>query len=184
MTFTMHWHMLINNTKKSISHNFLCTINSTCTVFLSNPLTKNKEASARLVNSLVHALNEKPMQDTEGRIIGNAHFLPRFIVVIPDWDLVKHIGHYKFGISIIAEKLLKWIVSAMERAVKTRRDDLARIKKGAVIASEPKIVWVKMIDQPGCFDKALAIQSKFNTILENILADFTNHYIVDLTTKL
>ena len=120
--------------------------------FVSNPLTKIKEAPARLVNSLIHALNEKPVQDREGRYVGAAQFLPRFIIIIVDWDIVKHIGHFKFGMSIMIEKVLKWIITNMECAIMTRKEDLLRVKLGAIVSSEPKIIWVKMLDQIGCQD--------------------------------
>ena len=152
--------------------------------FVSNLLTKIKEAPARLVNSLIHAFNEKPAQDAEGRIVGPAQFLPCFIIVIADWDIVKHISHYKYGISRIAHRLIKWIITNMDRAIQTRKDDLSRIKMGAVVATEPKVVWVKMIDRAGCQDKALAVRGKFNSILEDILVDHSNHYIMEINAQL
>ena len=74
--------------------------------FSSHRLTKIKEAPARLVNSLINALNEdKSIRSTHSMVERNltAAFLPRFIIVVPDWDIVKHVGHYKFGVMVITE---------------------------------------------------------------------------------
>ena len=73
--------------------------------FSLHPLTKIKEAPAQLVNSLVHALNEKP-PDSESKTNVQTPFLPRFIIVVPDWDIVKYVGHYKYGVTIITEKIV------------------------------------------------------------------------------
>ena len=66
----------------------------------------------------------------------------------------------------------------------TRKDDLSRAKAGATSHSEPKIVWIAMIDRVGCQDRALSIRNKFNSILETILADFDHHYIANINKLL
>ena len=71
-----------------------------------------------------------------------APFLPRFIIVVPDWDIVKYVGHYKYGVTIITKKIVRWMVTNMSRSIQTHKDDLSRTKKGAVTPSEPKFVWV------------------------------------------
>ena len=126
--------------------------------FSSHPLTKIKEALARLVNALIHGLNEQRDNNTEipkEKVI--SAFLPRYILVIPDWDIVKHIGHYQYGVSLIAQKVIHWIVSNMTKAVQSRKDDLEREKIGATHHSEPKIIWLAMINRPGCIDRALSV---------------------------
>ena len=157
--------------------------------YSSNPLTKVKEAPARLVNSLIHALHdyEGKSSTKEDRAPDNLMYAPhllRFIIVIPDWDLIKHIGHYKFGISAISEQVIKWTVTNLNRAIETRRDDLTRVKPGAATSSEPKFVWVKVINRIGCHDKALSVRTKFNRILEGVLDQHRNHYIMDISQSL
>ena len=157
--------------------------------YSSNSLSKAKEAPVRLVNALIHALNDHDGKNKKGtaseeEIPKFAPFLPRFIIMIPDWDIIKHIGHYKYGVTIIAEKVVNWIVKNIERSIEIRHEDLTRIKKGATVSTEPKIVWVTMIDRVGCCDKALAIHSKFNRILEDILVDYKNQYIADFSRSM
>ena len=72
----------------------------------------------------------------------------------------------------------------MDRAIATRKDDLAWVKPGAIVLTEPKFLWIKMINRVECHDKALAVRNKFNTILEDILADHYGHYIIDITKNL
>ena len=155
--------------------------------FVSNPLTKLKELPARVVNSLIHALNDNSDEEDKKSDIKEkkfAPFLPRFILIVPDWDIVKHIGHYQYGVSIITEKLLKWIIMQMERAIAVRKEDLARTKAGATLPNDPKMIWVAMVDRVGCFDCALSVRNKFNSVLETILADHKHHYIIDINRQL
>ena len=152
--------------------------------FASNLLTKKKEAPARLVNSLINALTETEHMDGPLKTMPAVPFLPRYILIVPDWDIVKHIGHYKFGVTTILQKVVKWIVVNMFRAIETRKEDLAQSKKGATFPSEPKIIWVKMINRVNCHDRALSVRNKFNAVLDDILADYNNHYVIDINTKL
>ena len=68
---------------------------------MENPLSHVRNAMTHLVNALVKTLNEETS-------------LPRFILVIPDWDILKYIDHFTFGISLIAGKCLNWIINNME----------------------------------------------------------------------
>ena len=109
--------------------------------------------------------------------------LPRFILVIPDWDILKYIDHFTFGISLIAGKCLNWIINNMERAIEAKKEDLRRRKPGAVSPNEPKIVWVKMVGRFSDPNRAgipiLAVHNKFNCALEELLANRRCHYILD-----
>ena len=65
-----------------------------------------------------------------------------------------------------------------------RKEDLARTKAGATLPNEPKMIWVEMVDRVGCFDCALSVRIKFNSVLETILADHMHHYIIDINRQL
>ena len=103
-------------------------------MFSSNPLSNIKEALARLVNSLIHALNEPPKETKEQDQVNKnsltAPFLPRFVIVVPDWDIVKHVGHYKYGFTVITKKLIHWVVANMTRSVDVCRKTYVELKKG------------------------------------------------------
>ena len=68
----------------------------------------------------------------------------------------------------------------MKNAVKAKKDQLFKIKHGSVISSEPKFVWVKMLQRMESTDKILAVRRKFNDTLERLLAERTNHYIINV----
>ena len=162
--------------------------NYTIKCFSLHPMSKVKEPPARLLNALIHGLNEQKDTCTNNKehclTKPTAAFLPRHIFVIPDWDIVKHIGHYKYGVSIIAEKILHWLVSNMSRAIEARKDDLARVKAGAMVSSEPKFIWIAMVNRIGCYDKALSMRNKFNAILEDILVDYKGHFIANISKQM
>ena len=156
--------------------------------FSSHPMSKVTEAPARLLNALIHGLNEQKdtFLNNKDRCLTNPTvvILPRHIFVIPYWDIVKHIGHYKYSVSIIAEKILHWLVSNMSQAIEARKDDLARVKARATVSSEPKFIWIAMVNSIDCYDKALSVCNKFNAILEDILADFKGHYIANISKQM
>ena len=135
--------------------------------FTSNPETNDKTVIARLVNCLIKALNEEEK-------------LPHIIVMIPNWDIVQHMGHTSFGIIKMSTRVLHWIITNVDHAVAAKKDRLNKLHPGAVVHNEPKIIWVKMMNRLFQYDKFLTIQRKFNTVLENLLADRKGHYLVDL----
>ena len=139
--------------------------------YSTHPLSTIQSAAARLVNSLVHGLNENKR-------------LPRIILILPDWDIVQNIGEILFGIFDIFEQLMKWVIKAMYKFIEARKDHLVRRKAGAISYGEPKFVWVKMIDRFGVKDRALAVRNKFNRALENALSGRRNHYIFDVNAKI
>ena len=79
--------------------------------FTTRPLSLTKSTPARLVNVLIKALNE-------------AHKLPRFIIIIPDWDILKFIDHYTFGIEAITEKILAWMMDNIHCVVADKKEQI------------------------------------------------------------
>ena len=68
----------------------------------------------------------------------------------------------------------------MVRATDAKKDDLKRKKPGSVIPTEPKFIWVKMLNRVNGRSDFLALRSKFNDVLEEVLAQKDQHYIIDL----
>ena len=136
--------------------------------------TVNREAlcnnvMANLINAVLKGLNDKIL-------------LPLFILVVPDYDLVKYFNHFVFGVSLIAGKCLNYVINEIDRAIESRKDALRRRKPGAVSAAEPKVIWVKMINRYFLNDsRCMEVRGKFNRCLENILANKRNHYIIDVS---
>ena len=141
--------------------------------YSSNPLSEVRSGMARLVNALIKVLNNKDLK-----------VLPRMIVIIPDEDLIKSINYFEFGISKILESAIKWVVTNMQRAIEAKKQNMLQIRLGAVESTKPKFVWVKMLSHPNGYSHITALRSKFNTILENILAGVCSQHILDVNYKL
>ena len=137
--------------------------------FTSNPLSTVESTIAKIVNCLIKAIMNK-----------KCYRLPRFIVIIPDWDLLKYINHNTYGIEVIFTRVLNWMMTMMVRAVDAKRDMLFNIKPGSVTSMEPKYVWMKMLQRMPSSNKVLMVRSKFNNVLKTLLADHTNHYVIDI----
>ena len=103
--------------------------------FTSNPLSMEKNILVHLLNAFIKALNDKECVK-----------LPRLVVFIPDWDIVKYLSFYKTGAKRLFDEVINWVILNMERAIQSKRDSLAHKKPGASISSEPKILWAKMIE--------------------------------------
>ena len=140
------------------------------TLLMDNPIPQIHNLLARLLNCLIKGLNNKSK-------------LPRMIVIMPDWDILRFMNHYTFGVSIIAGKCLNWIITNMERAIEARKDELHRCKPGAVQPNEPKMIWVKMINRSSRYhnQRIFAVRKKFNTALEELLCNLRYHYILEVS---
>ena len=106
--------------------------------FTANPLSLVNSTPARLVNAVVKAMNAVTCKH-----------LPQVILFVPDWDLVKHINFFKSGAKKLFDQIISWIMTNTCRAIQSKKDALAHRHQGAVIASEPKIIWAKMIERVG-----------------------------------
>ena len=72
----------------------------------------------------------------------------------------------------------------MTQAIESRKDDLARVKVDTTFYSKPKFIWLMMINRVRCFDRALAIHNKFNSIMEDTLTEFPGHYILNISKQM
>ena len=111
--------------------------------------------------------------------INKYHILPRFVVVMTDWDVLKSINFFQYGISKIIGMCLEWIMREMDHAVKVKKEDLRMKKPGAVTSLEPKFIWIKMIDQPST-GKIMGQRLKFNAVLEETLFNTRSMYIMKI----
>ena len=76
--------------------------------FASNLLSQLKDILTRLVNALVKALNDHQV-------------LPRFVIVIPDDDIVHHALKYDVGVSMPVGAAINWLANQMIRAVACKK---------------------------------------------------------------
>ena len=144
--------------------------NITC--FTTNPLSVLTDTMTRIVNCVIKGLNESAR-------------LPRFIIVIPDLDVVRHVNEFGKGMTVVNRAAIKWIINQITRAVTAKHEDLVKKRPGVVISvTEPKFVWVKMVQRPMQNSNWSNARSKFNKLLENALVDKHNHYILDVNQAL
>ena len=75
-------------------------------------------------------------------------------------------------------RILAWINTNIARAIQSKKDIFTHRKPGAVNADEPKLVWVKMINRHGEFDRALMARAHFNRAMESSITDRKNNFIL------
>ena len=132
-------------------------------------MSNERSVPARIVNCLIKALNEDKCVR-----------LPRFVVVVPDWDLLRYFNHNTYGIEEVVYEAINWMTKEMKKAIEDKREQLMKIKPGAVIATEPKVVWIKMLQRAMNYDKVLTVRAKYNATLEALLSEKSGHYIIDI----
>ena len=72
--------------------------------YTSKPQSGNSSIPARLVNCMIKAMNELEK-------------LPRIILIIPDWDILKFLDFNMYGIEELCNSVLHWIITNIKRAM-------------------------------------------------------------------
>ena len=121
---------------------------------------------ARILNCLIDSLNKY-------------HLLPRFIVMIPEWDILKHLNYYEFGISKMIGAGIEWLIDEISNLITDKKEQMRLVRPGAVTSLEPKVIWLKIISRP--YNPKIMLQrEKFNAILEETLFKTKKMYIMDV----
>ena len=105
------------------------------TSYMTDPMNNTQSVYARILNSLLKALND-------------ATKLPRINLLIPDQDILDDIDYSHEGKSIIMGGVFEWLVNQVQRAITSKKEDMRNIRPGAVIVNEPKTIWLKMLQSP------------------------------------
>ena len=127
-----------------------------------NVKTSAARGLACLLNPLLEALNEQAR-------------LPKYIIMIPDKDIIVETKSYGFGASYILASAIYFLIRQMEMLLKRCRIDLKDKNRGAVIQENyPKIIWSRMLKRPNQVSllgqsKTIVLRGRFNTILEECL---------------
>ena len=83
---------------------------------------------AKVLNSLINGLNSET-------------YLPRYLLIILDKDLVASTELYDFGISRALEDTIKWLLINVNNAIEIRKQALIKKHPGAVsTSSEPRLI--------------------------------------------
>ena len=125
----------------------------------------------RMLDPLVDAMNEYKR-------------LPKYIVMVPDKDLLTQIN-WSSGSSIIIGASLYHVIRQQDIYIERCRSEIAKRKPGALLEEcYPKIVWICMLRRPLNLSAtgAFQLRGKFNSILEDRLLDgnAANHYIMSI----
>ena len=105
--------------------------------------------------------------------------LPKYIVVIPDSDVITYGGVYDDEATNMIYTLLHYLVKNINRKVDDRFKAIYKKKPGAVKAGEPRIAWVKMLDRPPSIGGKV-LKSRHNDILEELLFEEGHSHIVEI----
>ena len=112
--------------------------------FTSKPTAVTRSVPAKILNCLIKALNEN-------------NKMPKLIVIIPDWDLLKFFNHNTYGVMELTNEVVTWMVNNMIWAIQLKKETMEKIKPGSIVSGEPKFIWVKMVNRLRRYEKILAV---------------------------
>ena len=127
-----------------------------------NTTSPASKGLARLLNLLIEALNERAR-------------LPKYIIMIPDKDIIIETKCFGFGTSYILWSAVYFLIKQMEIFLSRCQIDWIDKNPGAVIEPDfPVIIWIRMLKRPSKLwllgqGKALRLKVKFNSVLEEWL---------------
>ena len=136
-------------------------------IFCANPLSNTRNVVMHFLNVFIKSLS-------------NAKKMPKIVIFVPDWDILQYLNFYENGAREMTARILSWVVTNATRVVQSKKDSLSHRKPGAVSDSQPKMLWVKMINRHGEFDRALTARVRFNCALEDTIAGKKLQFILDV----
>ena len=139
----------------------------------STQILSARSAVSRIFNNFVGGPNENS-------------FLPKFIIILPDKDIIESSHHAGFGCRKVFEKTINWLLSKIDTELELRKEDLKGKRPGSLWMAEkyPQVVWVTMGIRPFIrqTDKGFvfAQYKTFNAVLENLVPRFKNTQLMEL----
>ena len=98
-----------------------------------SPLETPSNRTVHLFNALIEGFNEEPK-------------IPKYILMIPDVDIIIGTQHFELGVFHLLEEQLQWLFTQVQKSITRRREDILSKRAGAVSSSfEPRVIWVSMI---------------------------------------
>ena len=124
---------------------------------------------ARIVNSFISALNENTK-------------LPKFLVVIPDDEVIRMLNYTGYGVKVMLGKCIHWMMGQIDKEIDDRKEALALHRPGALTPGEPKVLWVKALERPRR-DRFELVRDKWNATLEQTIeqAGGDVHHVISPT---
>ena len=131
-----------------------------------------ESATSWILNKLTEALNENDR-------------LPKYIVMMPDKDIIADLNDFEFGATKNIANLTNWLMRQCEIMVHRKKLQIMEKKPGAVIDNHPTFIYVNMIRRLERYPRnskmadICKMRSKFNQIL-NEGARKQEHKIINL----
>ena len=120
-----------------------------------------QRVTARIINLLIAACNK-------------FHKLPRFIVVMPDKDLLCDMDVFHHQVQEILKTNVDWMVRHISITIHRKKAELLDKKPGSLYAGHPAVIFIRMIRCPsyGLMGKSRSyriyeLRSKFNEALND-----------------
>ena len=110
----------------------------------------------RMIFPLVEALNSR-------------HKIPKYIIVIPDKDLITEFTPEKFDTSMVMGSTIHQIVKKLDHYIERREQDIEEKKDGAIAPPDfPTFIWVCMLKRPYIVggDAIFSLRGKFTSAIE------------------
>ena len=120
-----------------------------------------RRCTACIINSFIEALNEHDR-------------LPRYLIIVPDKDLISDINVFEFGASKVVSDVLQWMLKEINMFIRWKRLELLDKKPGAIADDDPMVILVRMLrrheryTQGSCLEKIVSMRAKFNDALNEM----------------
>ena len=130
---------------------------------------------ARIINTLVEGLNQRP-------------WLPRFVIVILDKDLIDEAGVFTLEDEVLETftEMVNWLARQINIKIKRKHLNISHKNPGAVFGEDPRVIFVKMLRRAEFYPascrlgKICSVRTKFNECLNSAAAEF-DQYIMNIT---
>ena len=102
--------------------------------------------------------------------------------MVIDDDILLHLYHLLNNDSKTAtiRRALTWIITQIDRAVESKIENIRQRKPGAIIAGEPKIIWIEMFNKMNGVSEILKMRGIFNELVNEIMAGKEQHYVMNV----
>ena len=106
--------------------------------YYTGPTSRIKNTITNIFNGVAAGLNEHLQ-------------LPKYVIFIPDIDIVRSIDFYNFGMPKTFEKCIKYMITHVGRYFQARYESLRKQRPGSV-SSDPCFIWLNVINRPAVKD--------------------------------
>ena len=131
-------------------------------------LSQTRSVLSQLFNAFVKALND-------------FKYLPKYILIMLDKDIIDNIGVYDFGIADTIKDCIKWLLININHYLELHTEDMTGKRPGPIFStSEPWLIWITMLCRPvDSFAKnVFSLVCKFNNILETVISGDKRSHIL------